>query len=789
MSFPENDLVKFDEYEIDRARWQLSWRDEPLSLNRKTFDLLLYLVDHADRVVGKDELLRTLWPGSFVEESNLTQHIFLLRKALSRHESGTKMIETVSGRGYRFAATLKEQPATNQTTVTSRESVTRITVEEELETQEPGFPGRKVVHPVIATPSASSRLYWIAGGSVFAVVLCAAAWFGWQRWQDHTGGAPVQVVLTPMEGTTGDAILDKSLSQALRMDLAQSPWVSVVPVSTVTARLTEMGHKPDEVMTAATAREVCERANSQAVLSGSLTRVGQHYLITEEASNCVDGSVIGQSEYEAKTAEELPHAIDTLAAKLRRKLGESRRSITRFNMPLFAQNTPSLDALKALTQGVEADRKGDSVRAISFYKLAIAADPNFAWAYYSLATSSSNTGDFAGSREASAKAYSLRDTAGKPQAFAITALYNALVTQDLYESLRNYQAWAGLYPNSPLAWNGLAYVQADLGRYADAAASDRRSVELAPHNQNFLNTLALSLIQSGEPDAARKTLDHAVAMKIDDTFIRVRYLELAYLLHDESLLRAQREWSDAHPQTAIVLVTQAEIAVAEGRFADARRLLARSSQLFREQGVEAAGDQYTKSVAVEMMEAGDESGGKSLFLQSPANLDEGEEVLGLAFSGDLSAAQSAIRAMQTKYPKGTLWHLYWGPLTQAVVALREDKAKEAAAVLETARPVESRELVVPWLRGNAYLASGQPALAEADYRIVVTHPEWDPTSPMISLSWLGLGRALAAEGNRRGAIDAYQHFLTRWAHADPDAIYLKQAKQEFASLQAAKLAK
>src|SRR6202034_2491259 len=93
MSFIANGLIKFEEYEIDRARWQLSWRDEPLPLNRKTFDLLLYLLDHADRVVGKDELLRTLWPESFVEESNLTQHIFLLRKALSRHESGTKIIE------------------------------------------------------------------------------------------------------------------------------------------------------------------------------------------------------------------------------------------------------------------------------------------------------------------------------------------------------------------------------------------------------------------------------------------------------------------------------------------------------------------------------------------------------------------------------------------------------------------------------------------------------------------------------------------------------------------------
>jgi hypothetical protein len=86
-------------------------------------------------------------------------------------------------------------------------------------------------------------------------------------------------------------------------------------------------------------------------------------------------------------------------------------------------------------------------------------------------------------------------------------------------------------------------------------------------------------------------------------------------------------------------------------------------------------------------------------------------------------------------------------------------------------------------RGNAYLASGQPTLAEWDYRTVVNHPEWDPTAPTIPLCWLGLGRALAAQGNRSAALDAYQHFFTLWAHADPEALYLKQAKQEFAALQ------
>src|SRR3984957_15950298 len=282
MSFIANGLVKFEEYEIDRARWQLSWRNEPLPLKRKTFDLLLYLVEHSDRVVGKDELLRALWPESFVEESNLSQHIFLLRKALSRHESGMKIIETVPGRGYRFAAVIREQqPATDRMVINANESITRITLEEEVDTAEPASQGLEVIQSLLSTPPGKRRLYWIAGGSVVAVALCVAGWFGWQHWLDRSGGSPVQVVLTPMEGTTGDAILDKSLTQALRMDLAQSPYVSVLPASTVQATFTQMMHKPGDVMTLLKARGNCERPNSQSVLSGNIARGGHRFFITE----------------------------------------------------------------------------------------------------------------------------------------------------------------------------------------------------------------------------------------------------------------------------------------------------------------------------------------------------------------------------------------------------------------------------------------------------------------------------------------------------------------------------
>jgi len=255
MPFIGNTFIKFEDYEIDRARWQLSWKNEPVPVTRKTFDLLMYLVDHADRVVGKDELLQTLWPGSYVEESNLSQHIFLLRKALSRHESGAKIIETVPGRGYRFTAAITTDPApvANRMVLSAAESITRITLEEE-EIDGPALASQLgFSQSRIPAQSVRRRILWITAGVVAIATLCIAGWFGWQRFLDRSGGAPVQVVLSPLGGTTGDSVLDQSLTQVLRIDLAQSPYVSVVPTGKVEAVLTQMMHKASDVMTPAMA--------------------------------------------------------------------------------------------------------------------------------------------------------------------------------------------------------------------------------------------------------------------------------------------------------------------------------------------------------------------------------------------------------------------------------------------------------------------------------------------------------------------------------------------------------
>lgn len=214
-------FIRFEGYVIDRPGWTLCWSEEPIALNRKSFDVLLYLVDHRDRLVSKDELLETLWAGQFVEESNLTQQIFLLRKALSRHDSRSKIIETIPGRGYRFVATLSPEPETegqqenaSQIILSASDSRTTVTIEEEVDDAEPA------VSPVLENGARRARhAEWALAGAFVAIALAIVGWFGWQRWLDRSGGAPVDVVIAPYQGV-------QAMRCRIRLSLSLCAWTS-----------------------------------------------------------------------------------------------------------------------------------------------------------------------------------------------------------------------------------------------------------------------------------------------------------------------------------------------------------------------------------------------------------------------------------------------------------------------------------------------------------------------------------------------------------------------------------
>ncbi len=104
MSALENPVYRFGSFELEPAERRLSEAGKSIALTPKVFDTLVLLVERAGHLVSKDELMKVLWPRGYVDESNLTKHIWFIRRALGDGEHDSRFIETVPKLGYRFIA-------------------------------------------------------------------------------------------------------------------------------------------------------------------------------------------------------------------------------------------------------------------------------------------------------------------------------------------------------------------------------------------------------------------------------------------------------------------------------------------------------------------------------------------------------------------------------------------------------------------------------------------------------------------------------------------------------------
>jgi len=734
-----NDL-QFGDYVIDRSRRQLRRGEEGIALPGKAFDLLVYMAGNPGRLLQKSELLASVWPDSFVEESNLTQNVFLLRKVLG--SGSDSPILTVPGRGYQFTERVAEVPTEARAT-TAPIAVVPVPQPGELEATHSRLIYEEETEDRIVIWRSPLAMVFV-GAAV--VLLGVAGWLGWQRWEDRVGGPPVQVVLADLDGGTGDAVLDRSLVDAMRFDLAQSPFVTVVPAAIVRQSLTQMMHKPDDPLTATLARDLCERTGSQAVLHGSVARVGEHFLLNEEATNCVDGTTMTVAKQEALTREELPHSIDKLAETLRHGVGESRRTIARYSAPLFPVNTGSIEALEDFTQSNTLSQRGKMTDAIGLLKQAVELDPKFAAAYLGLANLYANVGDQANERGYVLKAYDLRDTAAAPTRLYIVARYHTTITGDLFESLRNYQAWIAVYPRNLAAWVGALEMYRLLGRHAEAIDAANHAIAINPHYLTIYYGLALEQMHAGDLAGARSTCELAIGRGLDGDPIRVVLLRVAYLRHDASLLDQQVAWAATHPDSSHVLLNEAQFALLDGRLEDAHALLDRMTETLQQQGLAKLANTYRQNMARMYAELGDMDEGRRLLHVAAIDPNQAEQLMALAETGDAPTATAMLRDQMTKHPQATLWNSIYAPEIRAVLALKAHNPKDAIAALEGTRAFESSTLDLTVLRARAYLDAGKLADAEAEFRKVLAHPEIDPVSTAMPVAKLGLERTLKQEG-------------------------------------------
>ena len=220
---------------------------------------------------------------------------------------------------------------------------------------------------------------WI--GTVVLLVAAAGGGLYW-RWRAHK--APVltekdTIVLADFDNKTGDPVFDDTLKQGLAIQLEQSPFLELISQGKVSQTLKLMDRPADAALTPEVAREVCQRTGSKAMLTGSIASLGSQYVIGLKAVELRDGRRAGGGAGAGGGKESVLKALDAAAIRMRSKLGESLSSVQKYATPLEEATTPSLEALKAYSQGEKMIvRERETTAALPFYKRAVELDPNFA---------------------------------------------------------------------------------------------------------------------------------------------------------------------------------------------------------------------------------------------------------------------------------------------------------------------------------------------------------------------------------------------------------------------------
>ena len=200
------------------------------------------------------------------------------------------------------------------------------------------------------------------------------------------------ILLTDFTNTTGDAVFDGTLKQALAVQLSESPFLNVVSDERVRDALRLMSRPPDERITGAVGREICQREGIKALLTGTIAQLGSQYVVTLEAVNAGTGDVLAREQAQAGSKEEVLTALGTASSRVRARLGESLASIAAYDTPIEEATTVVARGAESLQHGRGPPRdEGRRGRPSPSSRRPIALDPNFAMAHAKLGAALGDT--------------------------------------------------------------------------------------------------------------------------------------------------------------------------------------------------------------------------------------------------------------------------------------------------------------------------------------------------------------------------------------------------------------
>jgi serine/threonine protein kinase/Flp pilus assembly protein TadD len=664
-------------------------------------------------------------------------------------------------------------------------------------TPAPGLTPASGTSPAVAVPAATVRRgipVWVAAVALAVIAIGAGAYYYMHR-------APVltskdSVILADFTNTTGDAMFDGTLRQGLSAQLAQSPFLNIVPDQQVASTMRLMGQPAGTRLSDALAKQVCQRTGAIAVLDPSIGQIGSQYNLVLNVENCTTGESLATAQAVANDKNHVLDALGTVATSIRGKLGESLASIQKFNKPLAEVTTPSLEALQAYTLAHQAIENADNSASIAPMQRAIALDPNFAMAYVGLGTAYSNIGESSLAAENIKKAYDLRDRVSEREKFNISSHYDQILAGDILKANQVYELWAQTYPRDSVPVGNLGVDLEILGQYDKALTALRRNMDLTAASGGSYANLIAAYVALDRLDEAAAIFKQAKAHGIDSPLLHFNGYLLAFRQGDTATMAREVAWSSGKPGIEdLLLYMQSDTAAYSGSFAQANDLIARAVASAEQAGEKETAASYQAEAALREAVIGDAAQARSLAAAalkiSNGRDTEASAALALALAGDAAEAQKLADDLAKRFPEDTVVQFNFLPGIHGAIALDQKAPAKAIAELQAASPYELGQpaqiilvnLYPVYMRGLAYLAAHQDVQAAAEFQKILDHPGIVLNEVIVPLAHLGLARARALGGDKPGARKAYQDFLALWQHADPGIPVLQQAKAEYAKLQ------
>jgi DNA-binding winged helix-turn-helix (wHTH) protein/TolB-like protein/Tfp pilus assembly protein PilF len=550
-----SDRYAFGDFVLERAQQRVLRRDgSELSLTPRLFSALALFVENADALLEKDTLMLALWPGLVVEENNLSQTISSLRRALGDEPPGSRYIQTVARRGFRFIAT-----------------VTALPNAEPLSTTPPAAPAlSSPAAPPAAVAAGAQRAFAhgrrqsdqrrrfslaLAGSA--AAVLGGAGWWAWRRRPTAAvDAAALRATLAvlpfkPLAAESRDELLEVGMADSLITRLSTVPGLVVRSVGSVRCYA---GAEQDPVRAA-------QELDVAWIVDGSLQRRGDQLRVTARLLRASDGAAAWSDSFNEKFTGVFDMQ-DLISARVMQALAPRLQASARVAPSVPMSNlggTRNTDAYQLyLTASRHAQRsRADSLRkSIALFNQALTMDPGYALAYVGLAAALRET--LLGADAVPAEVFEPAKLALQRALALAPNLAEAIAEKgfNLYHfefdwpgAEREFRRALAVNPNVAMAHYGLAQLLLTQDRPDEGFAHMRLARELDPMSP-FLNTLEAGyLLAAGRREEARARLNRALDIA-PDFYLAYRTQALLHL-------------ADQRPEPAIASLRRS-VALADG---------------------------------------------------------------------------------------------------------------------------------------------------------------------------------------------------------------------------------